>query len=79
MKFWGHHYHRCEEENCGACNAGLTLCVVCGGAEESLTTHCPGHKMDPRTEDAVYGGAMDYFRGSWLVNGVRRERTDERS
>lgn len=33
--------------------------------------------MDDVTEDAVYGGSMDFFRGNWIVNGVVKRREQD--
>ncbi len=43
------------------CNLyNLFLCSVCGGAEGSLPTDCPGVKMSADQEEKVYGGSLDY-------------------
>lgn len=44
---------------------GLKHCKICGGAEGSLPTDCPGVKMTPEQDDAVYQGLLDYTGGAW--------------
>lgn len=38
----------------------LSHCKVCGGAEGSLTTLCPGRRMTNDEEKAVYAGKLDF-------------------
>lgn len=45
----------------------LKHCRVCGGAEGSLPTDCPGFRMHPKIEEAVYAQALDFRQGAWLV------------
>lgn len=52
-----HEYHDNEH--------GLAHCKVCGGAEGSLPTDCPGQLMSEQQEDAVYKGWMDFKDGVW--------------
>lgn len=52
--------------DCHYCDGGLKLCTVCGGAEGSLTTECPGVRMTEEQEDAVYKtGTLDFKDGKW--------------
>lgn len=54
------------EAHCNICD--LFLCSVCGGAEGSLTTDCPGVNMNTETADAVYGGFLDFREGrGWVT------------
>jgi len=46
---------------------GLAHCLVCGGAEGSLPTHCPGERMPAELQDAVYAGQVDYVCGHWVA------------
>lgn len=65
----------CEEhggEACIVCTGGLALCVVCGGAESSLTTDCPGESMHPEVADDVSAGTVDYDR---KLGWVQRQST----
>lgn len=56
----------CGNPNCDGCAiCNLFLCAVCGGAEGSLTTECPGIKIDEEQADAVYAGKLDFVNGSW--------------
>lgn len=68
-----HRLHRCETEceGCQVCEGGLALCDVCGGAEASLPTHCPGVRMDQVAESLVQSGYADYRCGVWEY-GPRR-------
>lgn len=45
----------------------LGLCKVCGGAEGTLPTECPGVRMKPQQYDDVQGGMLDFRDGSWKV------------
>jgi hypothetical protein len=65
----GHNLHRCNEENCPVCRGGLSdlaLCTVCGGAEASMPTDCPGFRMPASVEELVLKGQMDYIDGKWV-------------
>lgn len=54
-------------ESCIVCDGGLGICTVCGGAEGSLTTDCPGVKMTPEQDEAVYACKLDFKDGKWIV------------
>ena len=57
----------CSLTFCAFCQGGLRLCLVCGGAEGTLTTECCGRQMTPAEQDAVaVGGELDYCDGGWL-------------
>jgi hypothetical protein len=57
---------------CPICDGGLSLCTVCGGAEGSMPTDCPGHRMQAEVSDAVYAGEVDYDRrDGWVQRDVR--------
>lgn len=45
----------------------LALCGVCGGGEGSLPTECPGERLAPEVEDAVYAGWLDHKAGQWMA------------
>lgn len=51
--------------SCSVCSGGLFICKVCGGAEGSLPTECPGKPMTSDEEDAVYAGRHDFVNGEW--------------
>lgn len=56
---------RGEDHHCPFCDGGLSACTVCGGAEGSLLTHCPGFRLTPEEQDAIYAGDvadLDVFR-----------------
>ena len=63
----GHKQLECKDPDCGGtCNACcLAMCAVCGGAEGSLPTECPGVKMTTQVECQVYEGVIDYYDGAW--------------
>jgi len=68
VRFPKHKLHRCESEWCKACPGGLSLCQVCGGAEGTLPTDCPGVKMDEDTSNAVWSSRLDYVYGiGWVT------------
>ena len=48
----GHRYEDRED--------GLSHCLVCGGAEGSLPTLCPGRKMTAAQHDGVYARELDF-------------------
>lgn len=55
----------CNADNgdyCFICNGGLACCNVCGGAEGSMPTDCPGYEMPSEVAEAVYAGEVDYSR-----------------
>jgi hypothetical protein len=54
---------------CNICDGGLAICVVCGGAEGSLTSHCAGERLDVAQLDRVYAGETDYKNGKWVEPG----------
>jgi hypothetical protein len=60
--FKKHIQMECTDDRCGgmchACN--LSWCSVCGGAEGSLTTHCPGVPQTNEQQEGVYCKGNDY-------------------
>lgn len=42
---------------------GLDLCLVCGGAEGSMPTKCPGHRLMGVTLEDIYAGRSDFDTG----------------
>lgn len=38
----------------------LALCRVCGGAEGTLPTCCPGRRLTPKEEEEIYRGELDF-------------------
>jgi len=55
----------CDEmKGCCACN--LFCCGVCGGAEGSLPTECPGTKMSQALDHLVYKSTLDFREGQWM-------------
>lgn len=63
-----HVFHKCvpgDEDTCQICNGGLSLCNVCGGAEASLPTDCPGIRLTSADLDEIQSGAKDYVNGFW--------------
>lgn len=61
-----HKFHSCNAESCFICEGGLADCVVCGGAEASLPTECPGSQMHSAVADQVQSGAFDFVDGRWV-------------
>lgn len=64
-----HILHKCDDEHCPACPGGLTLCTVCGGAEASLPTECPGRRMTLEEQDNVQAGNIDFKGGHFICLG----------
>ena len=44
----------------------LDHCVLCGGFEGGLTTHCSGVRVSADDSDRVYKGLIDYRDGKWV-------------
>lgn len=65
-----HHRYECQinhsGERCHYCDGNLFLCTVCGGAESSLTTDCPGTPLTKEQDAAVSAGTLDYKYGKWV-------------
>ena len=63
IRFTNHKLSKCDDScnGCFVCEGGLALCTVCGGAESSLSTHCPGEKMSAQTANFVSSGVIDGF------------------
>lgn len=55
-----------EEGSCPICDGGLGICKVCGGAEGSLPTECPGEKMSQQQDHSVFIGIIDFKGGEWV-------------
>lgn len=60
------HGPECQVPHCNICDGGLAYCKVCGGAEASLPTECPGEKMSSQTADDVVACRMDFKGGQWI-------------
>src|SRR5207244_4462062 len=60
---------------CGLCeHCCLSVCSVCGGAEGTLTTDCPGTKISTEREEEICETSLDYTdaRGWHLAESQRR-------
>lgn len=55
-----------EGRYCMFCDGGIFQCSVCGGAEGSLPSECPGYLIPMDMQDAIYNGALDYKDGKWI-------------
>ena len=55
----------CNLTFCAFCQGGLILCMVCGGAEATLTKECCGRQMMAAEQDAAGSGGLDYCAGQW--------------
>lgn len=55
MGKYDHQFHERDDD--------LSHCNVCGGAEGSLPTLCPGRKMTQEEEAAVYAAELDFNTG----------------
>ena len=58
---------RLRDPYCNYCEVGLASCDVCGGAEGSLPTDCPGRRMTQYELSFVFVGELDFKDGSWKV------------
>ncbi len=52
--------------HCIICEGGALVCKICGLAEGSLTTDCPGEDSVSKTDD-IYSGQLDYRDGCGWV------------
>lgn len=71
----GHVYYTCSgkcEGYCNYCDGGLAYCTLCTGGEGSLASECPGRKMTPEEDAAVYAGDLDFKEGKWVEVGRRQ-------
>lgn len=46
-------------------DGGMAICKVCGGAEGSLPTTCPGFRLSWAQEEAIYKGRLDFTEDGW--------------
>ena len=62
-----HTPYECDDKctGCCYCDGGLILCTTCGGAEGSLTTHCPGEDVPEERLDLVFEGKLDHVNRKW--------------
>lgn len=44
----------------------LTVCNICGGAEGSLPTSCPGESMDYMRKYYITFGKIDFVNDDWV-------------
>jgi hypothetical protein len=54
----------CGPYGCNVCN--LFICSVCGGAEGSLASECPGVQLTTEQQDEIYAGTLDFKNGEWV-------------
>ena len=45
---------------------GIAACSVCGGAEASLPTECPGEAMTGERQNEVQFCKVDFVQGKWV-------------
>lgn len=51
---------------------GVFICGICGLAEGSLTTDCPGFSVSYNFMEAVLSGDLDFVNGAWVKGAVSR-------
>ena len=73
MDMTAHTLHNCGAWDCRICEGGLSLCMVCGGAEASMPKECPGVEMTPEQADAVQSGDLDYHGWAMVEKGKDHE------
>ena len=56
----------CEKQNCVYCEGGLASCTVCGCAEGSLPSECPGKRVSEGDQERIYARKLDYRYGAWI-------------
>ena len=75
-----HQYHVCDDEHCNICNGGLAWCVICHGAEGSLTTECCGRALSEEEQHNIHmKQILNYRDGQWRDESVNTWRQDERA
>jgi hypothetical protein len=61
--------HHDNDLDCGThcmfCEGGLSLCIVCGGFEGTLSTQCAGVKLTEEQLDLVYAQMLDFNQNRW--------------
>lgn len=71
-----HSFHHCGSDDCPICRGGLSLCEVCGGAEGTLTTDCPGVPLNRIQEEEVAKQSIDFRDGIWIINPFNNYTVD---
>lgn len=61
-----HDEEDCIADDCEFCIEGVEACSVCGGSENTLTTHCPQELLLPQTELDIMSARIDYNTGKWI-------------
>lgn len=59
---------KCTDPECNGCMfcaGGLYACEVCGGAEGSMTTQCPGRRLSADELEQVYAQRRDFNQNRW--------------
>jgi len=70
-KFEEHKAGECTREgHCVICDGGLKVCEICGCAEGSLATECPGYRCYVTHSDLIYDGKVDFINGKWVDNSL---------
>jgi hypothetical protein len=62
-----HVLHKCNGEDCIICRGGLASCDLCGGAEGTMPTHCPGERIPGNQAALIYQGTLDFKDGKWVT------------
>ena len=53
---------------------GLRHCLICNGAEASLTTQCPGRRLTDDEESRVLSGDLNFIAGEWVGEELAERR-----
>lgn len=63
-------------KSCSCEHCSLAVCEICGGAEGTLTSDCPGIKVDADRQQEIFETPLDYTddRGWHLAQGRRSPR-----
>lgn len=56
----------CVNPYCMFCEGGIEVCVECGGAESTLTTHCPLEQISYETGQRITAMKLDYRDDKWV-------------
>jgi hypothetical protein len=59
------HHENCNNDNCFICDGGLAVCTVCGCAEGTLSTDCPGYPVPDEKQQLIYQKKLDFIDGYW--------------
>jgi hypothetical protein len=78
----GGHVNETHEPGCddafGTCfTCEMAHCKVCGGAEGSLPTECPGQPIHQDHQELIYHSTLDFRDGQWMRRPYASHETSD--